>query len=252
MNLRQFLILMSTITMVAANMLFQQVSDFLFDTTPNSYGKYYDSLTLISPEEFTFIIWAPIFTGMLVFAIYQALPKNRNSSLLDDLLLPTIIINIANGLSLYIPFGYNVLVLIVLLFGLGWAFVKIQNFKSEKPVSFWLIEFPYTIFFSWISVALIVTTSQSLSFFDWNSFGLSENIWISILVVVAMSIGLFITRMYRTYVYPLVLVWAFIGILATNYALSNWGVVFLITFCTIILLTYLSRLYIRRRSNNLP
>ncbi|MEL6557012.1 MAG: hypothetical protein AAFQ94_02440 [Bacteroidota bacterium] len=237
MNLRQVIIIATTALMVAANMLFQQISYFLFGDVPDNYGKYYEAPTLISPKEFTFIIWAPIFIGMLLFSAYQAFPRNRKSQLLDSLLWPTIVINIFNGFSLYAPFGYNILVVVILLIGLGWAFVIIQRFKRTESVSFWFVEFPFTIFFAWISVALLVTTSQTLAYYEWTSFGLPKAAWAAVLVIIATGIGLFITSRYNAFLYALVLVWAFIGILTTNILLSNWLVASVLIICAVVLLT---------------
>lgn len=217
MNIRQILILVSTWLMVAFNMFSQQVSHYLFDITPDSYGKYYESMTLISPEEYTFLIWAPIFIGMLAFSVYQALPVNKSSKLFDQMMLPVLLINICNSFSQFASYGWNLAVVAGLLIGLVLTFVKIQQFKKSTKVSFWLVEFPFSVFFGWITIALVVATSQNLVYLHWNAFGLSDEFWACLMMTIATTIGFIMFKSYKSYVFSFVLIWAYGGILANSY-----------------------------------
>lgn len=218
MNSRQFLILSSTVIMIIANLFFQQLSQLLLNQFPNAYGKYYEALAVISPEEFTFIIWAPIFIGMLVFAVYQALPAQRDNLLLDKLLFPIVLTNGMNTISLYVDYGWNVLVLVLLLGSLITAFVLVQKAKQQQQVvSFWGVEFPISVFFGWITVAMILTICQSLIHFDWQAWGISASAWSIAVVVVITLVGVAIYKQYQSITYISVLFWAFIGVFAANY-----------------------------------
>ena len=217
MNLRQALILVSTWLMVVFNLFSQQFNQYLFGVSTDGYGKYYESMTMISPVEYTFLIWAPIFIGMLAFSIFQSLPKNKNSKLLDKLLLPVLLINVCNSMSQYTSFGWNILVVIGLLIGLVIAFVVIQRFKQISVISFWYVEFPLSIFFGWITIALVVATSQNLVYFKWDAFGLPDEVWACLMITVAAIIGFIIFKNYKSYVYSFVLIWALLGIIINNY-----------------------------------
>ncbi|WKN45269.1 hypothetical protein [Tunicatimonas pelagia] len=224
--------------MVAANNFYPQISELLFDQKPDAFGKYFEAMTIISPPAFTFTIWVPIFLGMILFSIYQALPKNRESDFFDNLLLPVVIINVFNSISLYGTYVYNIFILIFLLIGLGWAFFLIEKVKSKQPKFFWLVEFPFSLFFGWITVALILTISQNLKYLDWGALGLSEEFWSFIIVSVATTIAALVYLRYKSLTYLSVLIWAFIGILFTNYRLGNWGNTIFI-FCVVIFLTFI-------------
>jgi hypothetical protein len=222
MNLRQFLLLASAVIMIIANLFYQALTKLLLGFTPNEYGKYYEAFVVISPEEFTFIVWAPIFIGMLVFAVYQALPQQKNSPLHDRLLLPILSANFFNTIVLYLDYGWNIVALVGMLIALCTAFVMVQKNKERSVRFFCTIEFPVSVFFGWSTVALILGTSQSLVFFGWDAWGISEAAWTAIFIGIISILGTLLYKRFRSLVYTGVLLWAFFGIFAATYGVYTY------------------------------
>ena len=61
-------------------------------------GNRSDSIrTLITPSGWAFAIWGPLFLGSAVFAVWQALPAQRNNALLDKIAWPAAVALAAQG-----------------------------------------------------------------------------------------------------------------------------------------------------------
>jgi hypothetical protein len=183
-------------------------------TTSTTYDMY---PTAVSPAPWTFTIWGPIFLGTLALGVYQALPKNRKDARLDALGLPLISAFLLNGLTGFVPIGISVLVIVALLAALAWTFtVMIQFEPGDRQFNFF-VRAPILIFFSWINVATIVNISQWLVSLGWGGFGVPAAGWAALLILIAAGIGAGMVKRYQNLaLYAIVLVWAFIGIVAVK------------------------------------
>lgn len=74
----------------------------------------------------------------------------------------------------------------------------------------------FSIYLGWISVATIVNISYVLVEKGWGGFGLSDVTWTIILLVVATLLAVWFRISQADWIYPLVFVWAFIGIGVKN------------------------------------
>jgi hypothetical protein len=76
-----------------------------------------------------------------------------------------------------------------------------------------LVELPFSLYLGWITVATVANVSQVLyASMGWRGSPFSEPIWAVVMLVVAALLGVLMIFLRREVVYPLVLVWAFIGI----------------------------------------
>jgi hypothetical protein len=200
---RQVVLTLSFITFIYTN-LFSGVSD------NNSIYSLYP--TAFTPAVYTFVIWAPIFIGLTIFVIYQALPSNRANIYLDTLGWPVFIAFIMNALSAFTPIGWSNLVITIALIALIFAFVIINKNKDPDSKFFWYTKVPFSLFFGWITAATVVNTFQWFSSLGFQSFGPSGILTAALFIVIAAIIGVFITLQYQEVVYGLVLIWASWGI----------------------------------------
>ena len=76
--------LIAFIPMIAVNGLAGSTT-FLNGVTSGEVSDIYP--TLITPAGFTFAIWGVIYTLLLIFTIYQAMPKNRDKPFLKQISL---------------------------------------------------------------------------------------------------------------------------------------------------------------------
>jgi hypothetical protein len=76
-----------------------------------------------------------------------------------------------------------------------------------------LVEVPFSIYLGWITVATVANVSQVLyDSLGWQGSPLSEPIWAVVMLAVAALLGGLMIFLRKEVAYPLVLVWAFVGI----------------------------------------
>jgi hypothetical protein len=74
------------------------------------------------------------------------------------------------------------------------------------------VDYPFSTYLGWISVATIANITDYLYFIGWNGFGIPPQVWAVIMLVAASAIGLVMALRRRDACYLLVFVWSFAGI----------------------------------------
>jgi hypothetical protein len=169
------------------------------------------------PAGYVFAIWGLIYIGLLTYAIYQALPAQKDNPRLQATGWWVVLGGLANSAWIFLwhyeQFAWTLVAMLILLalliityLRLGIGKVKVSN--SEK----WLVQIPFSIYLGWITVATIANVTDVLDFVKWNQFGLSDGTWmLAILIAVVIIAGLMIfTR--RDVAYTAVILWALAGI----------------------------------------
>lgn len=212
MNFRSFQIhgIYRQIILVISFVVFLYTNLFSGGSDSNSIYSLYP--TAFTPAVYTFAIWAPIFIGLTIFVIYQALPSNHENLNLDALAWPASIAFLMNALSAYTPIGWSNLVITIALIALIFAFLTIKKIDKLDKKFFWYVNVPFSLFFGWITAATVVNTFQWFSSLGFQSFGPSGILTAALFILIAAAIGAFITLHFKEVVYPLVLIWAFWGI----------------------------------------
>jgi hypothetical protein len=181
-------------------------------------GSISDSFpVLFTPAGYVFSIWGVIYLGLIAFGIYQALPSQRENPRLRRLGPWFAISNIFNAAWIFLwHYGYYTLTLFVMLGLLASLIVIFQRLnlsrKPESSLETWLVNIPFSTYLGWISVATIANFSTTLYNLGFVGGPLSQEIWTVAVILVAITLGLIMTWQQRQIAYPLVLVWAFIGI----------------------------------------
>ena len=184
------------------------------------------------PAGYVFAIWFIIFTGWIVFAIFQFRSDQKEGPRLRRLGYLFALSNITNAAWLfawhYNYFGLSVLIMITLLGLLIASYLRLDvNRSSAKGAEWWSVDLPFSIYLGWITVALVANITSWLYSIDWDGFGISAPVWAIIMIAVASIIGLLMALTRRDVAYLLVLVWSFIGIAVkqaetANVATSAW------------------------------
>ena len=168
------------------------------------------------PAGYVFSIWGLIYLGLLAFAIYQALPAQRERKVLDEIALLYWLSSLANAIWIvlwhYETFAYTIAVVAVLLLSLIAIYRRLRAAAQPGAGFRWCVQLPFSIYLGWISVATIANASQLLTFLKWDAWGLSAELWAATLLAVATALGLAMLLRERDWAYALVLVWAFTGI----------------------------------------
>jgi len=166
------------------------------------------------PAGYVFSIWGLIYLGLIVFAIYQALPSQRGTKVLDQIAPVYWIASLANAAWIvlwhYEQFPLTIIVIVVLLLSLIAIYRKVD---TKADASFrWCVQLPFSIYLGWVSVATIANAAQVLTYLEWNAWGLSAEAWAVIMLGIAGLLGAAMLLRERDAAYALVLVWAFVGI----------------------------------------
>ncbi|MEM7759343.1 MAG: tryptophan-rich sensory protein [Cyanobacteria bacterium P01_A01_bin.40] len=175
---------------------------------------------LIIPASYAFAIWGLIYLGLISFAIYQALPGQKNELLLHRIGYKLAIASISQivwvffFLNSYYAASFLAMLCILLpLIGAYWSLpFKTRISRWQK----WLVRTPISIYLAWISVATLVNGASVLDFWQWNGWGLSPVAWTIIMLLVAGLITHFVTIPRLDFAYAGVFIWAAIAIAIKN------------------------------------
>lgn len=167
------------------------------------------------PPDFSFSIWSVIYLGFVIYAIYQALPSQKENPYLKSTgypialsillnLLWTVIVGLEQWLAAYFLQWLMLAIALVILF--RWKMKASAFPKSQK----WL-SVPFALYAGWLTVAMIPFTASLLNMTGWNYAPFSQKTWAVILYVAACFIVLAAYRKIRQPFYIIPLAWALFG-----------------------------------------
>ncbi|MEW9502243.1 TspO/MBR family protein [Jeotgalibacillus marinus] len=170
---------------------------------------------LFTPAGYVFSIWSLIYFLLFIWVLRGGLKSQRKRSVYKQTSTLFVVSSILNCSWIvvwhYEQFIASVAVMIGLLFSLILIYVTIQRNKPR-----FLDRLPFSVYLGWISIATIANISYTLNYHGWSGFGLSDVSWTIILLLIATALALHIRFHERDWIYPLVFIWAFIGIAAKN------------------------------------
>jgi len=170
-----------------------------------------------TPAGYVFAVWSVIYLGLIVYAIWQALPGQRANERLRAIFWPFMLSCVANTAWLFSwHYGYyllSVLIMLTLLGALITLYARLYpSFPTVSQAERWTTHIPFRIYLGWITVATIANSTIALYDVGWRGAPLDGATWAAIMIVVATVVGLFFALRLRDMAYTLVLVWAFVGI----------------------------------------
>lgn len=209
--------------------------------------------TLITPAGFTFSIWGIIYTLLLVFTIYQMLPRNREQPFLHQISVLFALSGILNILWLFLwhyeLITFSVVLMFALLSALIAIYVRLDIGKGE--ISLWekiCVHLPFSVYLGWITVASITNVAAALTAVGWDGGGIGQETWAMLVIVVALLITLTVIATRKDVAYGLVIVWALVGIMSKQSENQIVGltaevsiVVILITIVTMTIVSKIKR-----------
>lgn len=211
--LRQIAVVVAIVAVIVVNVLANALP-----LNGQGTGEISDRFqVLFVPAGYVFAIWGLIYIGLIAYAIFQALPVQRDNPRLRAIFWPVIVGAIANIVWIFL-WHYNqlaltVVAMLVLLASLIVVYLRLGIQKT--PVSRaerWAVHVPFSIYLGWITVATIANISNLLWFAGWNGFGLSAQTWFLIMLAAAVVIAAAMALTRHDVAYLLVLVWAVAGI----------------------------------------
>lgn len=189
-------------------------------------GEVSNGLTsLFTPAGYAFSIWGLIYLLLLVFIVYQG--RSLFTTVRDDGFIHKIgwsfafscMANIAWVFCwLYGYTGLSCVFIFLLLISLLKVVLDNSMELWDAPIS--VIAFlwwPFVFYSGWVTVACIANVSAYLVKIGWDGFGISEENWTLIMIVVALVINLLVTWKRNMREFALVGAWALAAIAYANY-----------------------------------
>jgi len=181
-------------------------------------GEVSDSFDIyFVPAAYVFSIWGLIYLALIGYVVYQALPGQRDNLRLKKIGYWFIISSAANSAWIfswhYRIFPLTVVVMLILLVSLIMIYLKLDiTHDNHDQFERWFVDFPFSLYLGWISVATIANISSLLDFWGWKGLGISAEVWAVIMLSVGIILALMIAYKRKDIVFILVFIWAYIGI----------------------------------------
>ena len=177
--------------------------------------------SLFTPPGYVFSIWSIIYTLLIVFMIYQALPSQREASYLK----PTAVFFVLGGIinnSWLILFHYAfgqpaIYVFTPILIGLFlvlmlYTYVKLEIGKINVPTKQKIaVHLPISVYAGWVSLAVIANIASVLNVIVPGIPLATQELWTALVIIVALVITMLMLVIRRDAAYGLVVIWATIG-----------------------------------------
>ena len=175
--------------------------------------------TLITPAGYVFSIWGVIYILLGIFVIFQALPSQKGKEYhgkIGWLFALSSLLNIA-WLFLW-QFEYlslSVVLMFLLLTTLIATYLRLNIGKSGVTLRDKLaVHVPFSVYLGWITIASIANVSVTLVSVGWDGFGISQETWAFLIILIALLITLLVIATRKDIAYGLVVIWALLGIAA--------------------------------------
>jgi hypothetical protein len=175
------------------------------------------SNVLIIPANYSFAIWGLIYLGLISLAIYQVLPTQGNNPRLRQMGYYLAISSFSQIIWVFFfqsqLFALSVIAMVGILVPLILLYLRLGiNLTNLSSSQRWLVNFPISIYFAWISVATIVNIASALEIADWSGWGISPQVWTAIMMIVGAIIAVIVTWQRRDSIYGGVFVWALVAL----------------------------------------
>lgn len=175
--------------------------------------------TVLTPAGYAFIIWAVIFGGSLIFAVYQALPQQWANLALRRAGWPIALGFWGNAaFCLYVPqFGTKIgslVIIVIITFG---AVVGVWRASRTARSTLSRAMFsPISLFAGWVSIATGVAVSLTTAQMGWNPLGLDAQTSALVILVTFSVLATFVAIAVRSWIYASAVVWGLVAINRAN------------------------------------
>jgi hypothetical protein len=181
-------------------------------------GKISDTFHVyFVPAGYVFAIWGLIYIGLITFAVFQALPTQRDNPRLQTTGWWVVLGCLANMVWIFL-WHYELFVgtlatMLVLLASLIATYLRLGIGETKVTQNeTWMVRVPFSIYLGWITVATIANVTDVLSYVKWNQFGLSDGTWMLVVLFAVVVIAGVMSFTRRDIAYAAVILWALVGI----------------------------------------
>jgi hypothetical protein len=214
-TVRQIAVVLITIITITINILANALPINGLNT-----GQISDTFKVFFvPAGYVFSIWGIIYIGLIAYAVYQALPAQRENPRLQATGWWVVLGGLANCAWIFLwqyqIFVPTVVAMLVLLASLIVVYLRFGIGQTKVSTGeTWAVRVPFSIYLGWITVATVADISDVLWFVKWNQFGVSAVSWMVVILGAVLIIAGLMNFLRRDVAYTLVILWALAGIAA--------------------------------------
>lgn len=170
---------------------------------------------LITPAGYAFSIWSLIYVLIGIWIIRQFIGDRGNSPVYTHT-WPWFLLSGLFNVSWILAWHYEFFLLSVVIMLLYLASLIMLYRRLTEARGTILEKAPFSLNLGWISVATIVNIAYVLKWYGWDGFGLSDEIWTMIMLIIGTVLAFLFRIKEGDFLYPLVFVWAYIAIGVKN------------------------------------
>jgi hypothetical protein len=169
------------------------------------------------PAGYVFAIWGLIYLGLIAFAVFQALPAQRQNPRLRATGWWIALGGLANSAWIFLwhyqQFPLTLIAMLILLATLLMTYLRLGIGQTQVPAAETLsARLPFSIYLGWITVATVANATDVLNYLNWNGFGMAPEIWMGIMLAAVLLITELVNFTRLDVAYAMVLLWALAGI----------------------------------------
>lgn len=186
-------------------------------------GDQSDSVrTLITPAGWAFSIWSALYLGSMVFAVYQLLPRQRDSDFLRAIRWPAAGAFFGNAVwAGYTQlFGLTGISVLIILFTLACLLAIYRHLaRFSRPLGTadrWCVAVPLSALASWLTAASIVNIAAALRFHGVEAGASAPAISAAVIAVGGIIAAVALVKGFGNLAYAAVFLWALSAIYAAG------------------------------------
>jgi len=172
-------------------------------------------VTLITPSPSTFGIWSVIYSLLIISAIFLIIKSNdlyfrQTMDRITVLFRISCLLNIAWIISFsFVLVELSVLFIFALVVTLSLICGKLLKTQDRKRL---LLPLTFGLYTGWLFIATVVNIAAALVKQNWNGFGIADNVWAIIVLIVAVLLVVLVQLKNKNAAFPLPIAWAYFGI----------------------------------------
>ncbi|MDD3214090.1 MAG: tryptophan-rich sensory protein [Eubacteriales bacterium] len=186
--------------------------------------------TLFTPAAYAFSIWGAIYLLLLVYVLFQFLPRRGETTpeqqeVLEKVGAWFVISSLFNiGWIFMWHYGHLTIsvgvmaLLLVSLMRIGWL-LRNPHCNPKEELA---LRIPFGLYFGWITVATIANISVWLVSRHWDGFGIAPEVWTAVILLVGLLIAGITMYRIRSVAYGLAVTWAYAAILYRQLSASGY------------------------------
>lgn len=228
---RQIMVVMTVFATIVVNILANALPLNGLNT-----GEISDRFQVyFTPAGYVFSIWGLIYLGLVAFAIFQALPSQRENPRLRTTGWWVSLGGLMNMAWIFLwhyeRFLLTLVAMLVLLATLIVIYLRLGIGRSVVFVGeIWAARLPFSIYLGWITVATVANVTALLDYLEWDRFGIASEIWMGIVLAAVLAIATLMNFTRRDVAYAVVILWALAGISVKHAAVAAVAIPAWITF----------------------